>query len=277
MQLKESMRPSKSSAVLSMVWGLSTALSGCASAPLITVASADKDFDAQRYPQAAHQYLVLSRQGDAHIYSRLGYLYESGLATGNAQPGMALTWYEMAADKGDTDSAAALGNLYQWYNGYYEAAFKWDTKAAQAGNSMAAANLAALYSHGLGVTRNYTVAQAWQAKADQQPWGDMSEFSTAATSAIAVHMWQAKLPIPKGATGIAEVGFDYDGDGQAANVQIARSSGDKDLDSLALRAVGGAVLPPLPPQVKDKYSRFVIYIDFFHISQFRPGVIFWPG
>jgi TonB family protein len=269
------MRFSKFAALFSTGWVLPAVLLGCAVQPVSTDASADQAFNAQRYDQAVHEYLMLSKHGDVHAYARLGYLYEHGLGTGNAQPSMAMMWYEKAATKGDVDSAAALGNLYQWYNGYYLPAFKWDMQAAQAGNAVAEANLATLYEHGLGVTQNHPAAQIWQAKADQQAWGSLPEFSVSATSAIAAYMRQIQLPIPKGATGVARVEFDYLDDGQAVNVRISQSSGNEELDRLALKAVAGAVFPPMPPAVKARLSHFIIAINFTQFNMPHGG-FFWP-
>lgn len=254
---------------------LSVLVGGCAA---ITDQSADEAFDQQKYDIARREYVKLSKDGDAYADRRLGYMHEQGVGTNGVNMRSAVRWYRLGAERGDVICEAALGNIYEWYAADYIAALQWDTKAAQAGNSLAAANLAALYEHGLGVTQDHSKAQTWQQVADQQPWGSLKMFASAATAAISIHMHYDKQTMPSGATGAAQVGFDYDGAGQASNVRITRSSGDKALDALALQTVSTAVLPPLPPEaVKAKISHFLIGIDFVQISQYRPGVIFWPG
>jgi len=259
--------------LLCAVSALSIVLGGCAS---ITDQSADQALKEKRYDVARHEYLDLSKHNDAHADAKLGYMYEYGIGTRGVQIFSAEVWYRKAADLGDTESAAALGNLCEWYRGYYDQAFKWDMQAAQTGDGLAEANLAALYEHGLGVAQDHTAAQAWQQKASQQSWGDMMEFAGAASAAIAVHMRYDKLTMPSKAAGIVLVGFDYADGGQATSVEIEQSSGDKDLDALALRAVATATLPPLPPGVVHaKISHFRINIDFGIVNQPHGG-FFWP-
>lgn len=265
------MHPSKSLQLIFVAVVLM--LGGCAA---ITDESADQAFDEQKYDEARHEYLKLTKDGDAHADARLGYMYEYDLGTRGVNLHTARKMYLRAAKLGDLGSAAALGNLYQWYGADYKDAYKWDMQAAQAGDGMAEANLAVLFEHGFGVTEDHAAAEIWRQKADQHPWGDMTVFASAATAAIANQVSHDNLTIVPGARGIAQVGFDYQGTGQAVNVQIEQSSGDKDLDALALRTVADTVLPPLPPDVKAKISHFSINIDFIQISQYRQGVVFWP-
>jgi hypothetical protein len=252
---------------------LPTVLGGCAT---ITDQSADQAFDEKRYDVALHEYAALSGKHDVHAAARLGYMYECGLGTRGMDVFDAEIWYRKAAEMGDMDSAAALGNLYQWYRPNYAEALQWDMQAARTGDGLAEANLAALYEYGLGVPRDYAAAQEWQQKADQQSWGNTMRFAATTSAAIAVHMrYDMQKAAPK-AIGITLVGFDYTGSDQAENVTIEQSSGDKDLDAYALRAVATAILPPIPPVVlQAKLSHFHIYVDFARFNQPHGG-FFWP-
>lgn len=252
---------------------LPAVLGGCAT---ITDQSADQAFDEKRYDVARNEYAKLANEHDVHAIARLGYMDQYGFGARGLGVFDAEILYRKAAEMGDTGSAAALGDLYQWYRPNYTEAFKWSMQAAQAGEALAEANLAALYEHGLGVPRDHVAAQVWQQKADSQSWGGMLQFATATSAAIAAHMRYDMQQTPSKAIGVTLVEFDYTGGGQARNVKVEQSSGDKELDAYASQAVATATLPPMPPAiVQAKLSHFRINVDFSRFNQPHGG-FFWP-
>jgi TPR repeat protein len=68
------------------------------------------------------------------------------------------------AQKGDVNAQAFLGSMYASGEGVrkdYQAAIKWQTRAANQGHARAQYNLAVMYSRGLGVPQELPTAARW--------------------------------------------------------------------------------------------------------------------
>jgi len=80
----------------------------------------------------------------------------------------AFKWYEKAANMGNANAQAELGNMYFEGKGVsqnYQKALKWYRKAATKGFSDAQYNLGVMYANGYGVKQNDHIALKWYKKA----------------------------------------------------------------------------------------------------------------
>jgi TPR repeat protein len=109
-------------------------------------------------------------RGNANSMANLGRLYEHG--HGVAQDyAKAREWYEKAAEKGDADGMAMMGWLY--YDGHgvaqdYAKAREWFEKAAETGNAEAFRRLGFLYRDGFGVAQDFAKARELLEKAAEK-------------------------------------------------------------------------------------------------------------
>ena len=73
-------------------------------------------------------------------------------------------WFHMAAEQGNADAQAALGNAYTLGEGAlkdFAEAVRWYRLAAEQGNTDAQAALGEAYDSGLGVLKDLTLAHMW--------------------------------------------------------------------------------------------------------------------
>jgi len=83
----------------------------------------------------------------------------------------ALNWYRKAADHGNSDAQAKIGDFYWYGRGVgqdYFQAMDWYRKAAGQGNAYAEYSLGYLFEFGQGVAQDYAQAVAWYRKAADQ-------------------------------------------------------------------------------------------------------------
>lgn len=144
-----------------------------------TAAGATQKADSQIEPDNIHHKshvspaanLTLSQltedaiNGDANSKFILGFMCESGLCM-KPNPADAQRYYQEAAAAGNTNAMNNLG-AFLIKNSQEKSGFDWLQKAYDAGNKVAAANLAHAYKNGLGVTRDYNKAEALYEKAAQ--------------------------------------------------------------------------------------------------------------
>ncbi len=85
----------------------------------------------------------------------------------------AFKWFSKAAEAGNAESQHYMGQFY--YYGLtgtlnYSEALKWYTKAAEQGNPSSQYNVGYMYENGKGVTQDYNEAKKWYSKAAE--WGN---------------------------------------------------------------------------------------------------------
>ena len=81
---------------------------------------------------------------------------------------VAIKWYTIAAENGNTDAQFNLGHAYHNGEGVeqdYGKAIEWFSKAAEQGDSQAQSNLGGMYRFGIGVEQDYGKAIEWYSKA----------------------------------------------------------------------------------------------------------------
>ncbi len=100
------------------------------------------------------------------VYLASMYVAGEGVARDDRQ---AASWYEKAANAGSVSGMDAIGQLYNTGRGVsrkdYAQAVKWFTQAAEGGNSSAMYHLAVNYENGWGVAKNMSQAASWYRKA----------------------------------------------------------------------------------------------------------------
>ncbi|WP_208248887.1 peptidoglycan-binding protein [Rhizobium sp. T1470] len=109
-----------------------------------------------------------AKSGDALALFEIGARYSEGRAGITVDPKEAISWYQLAADKGFAQAEYRLGNIYEKGTGidrdiakakqYYE-------QAANQGNASAMHNLAVLYASGALGQQDYKAAADWFVKA----------------------------------------------------------------------------------------------------------------
>ncbi|MDP9813300.1 localization factor PodJL [Rhizobium tibeticum] len=109
-----------------------------------------------------------AKSGDALALFEIGARYSEGRAGITVDPKEAVSWYQLAADKGFAPAEYRLGNIYEKGTGidrdiakarqYYE-------QAANQGNASAMHNLAVLYASGALGQQDYKAAADWFVKA----------------------------------------------------------------------------------------------------------------
>jgi TPR repeat protein len=98
--------------------------------------------------------------------SNLGVLYEK-----EGDLAQAVSWYRMAADKGDSHAQSNLGNLYRTGQGVardFAKAAQLFNRAAGKGNSVAMSHLGAMVENGQGSARDPHKAAEWYRRAAKQ-------------------------------------------------------------------------------------------------------------
>jgi len=103
-----------------------------------------------------------------------GDLEEAKLAWDRGNYQLAAEKYRAAAESGNPDAAAALGQFYEWGWGVeedYGEALRWYQTAADHGLVRAQTHLGQMLEKGLGVPQNYTEAHRMYRRAAEQ--GDM--------------------------------------------------------------------------------------------------------
>jgi TPR repeat protein len=89
------------------------------------------------YGEALKWFELAAEAGDANSLAQIGQLYEEGLGV-EKDEGTALKYYRKAAEKGDSAGQYKMGEAYGSGNGVaqnYEEAFKWYLKAAEHGHN----------------------------------------------------------------------------------------------------------------------------------------------
>jgi TPR repeat protein len=95
---------------------------------------------------------------------------------------LALKWYQLAANQGDSDAQYNLGVLYDEGNGTaqdYKTALKWYQLAADQGHSYAQYNLGVLYDEGNVTAQDYRTALEWYQLSANQGDSDAQYYKTA--------------------------------------------------------------------------------------------------
>ena len=78
--------------------------------------------------------------------------------------GEAVRWYRLAAEKGNADAQAALGNAYALGEGAlkdFAEAVRWHRMAAEQGDASAQFRLGLMYESGEGVLEDARLAHMW--------------------------------------------------------------------------------------------------------------------
>lgn len=243
-------------------------LAGCATYTY-TEEAAHTDLERGNYPAAFKEYSNLASAGDLQAQTMLGYMYETGLGTRNADLNQAAYWYTKAAVQGDMAAAAFLGNQLLWEMEAYGGAYTWNAKAAEGGDVLAEANLAYQYKQGLGIAQNDDKAAMWLHKAMLDAPGDIPHFQFTVKAMISEQRYYPDSSVAAGRTGVAVIGFDYYGDSKATNVKVIQSSGDYVLDESAVNSVKNAMLPRIPNALQSAgVHNFRVALNFIGITKF---------
>ena len=105
----------------------------------------------------------LALKGDSVHQTRMGVHYELGEGVEQDYQ-QAFKWYSKAAEQGNSLAILSLANLYKMGLGVdvdFEQAFKLHIKAAELGNTLAQIQVAAHYDKGLGVQKSNIRAYVW--------------------------------------------------------------------------------------------------------------------
>ena len=86
---------------------------------------------------------------------------------------------------------------------------------------------------------------------------ELKTFTTEVHQSIEKWKTYPKDAILAGAHGTVSVSFDYGRDDRAHNLELVKSSGNKELDDAAMHMVAEATLPAKPCQI-ESVSRFTI-------------------
>ena len=124
----------------------------------------------RKYALARANFAPLAAEGNAEAERAMGQLLMTD-CTGLQDKEAAATWLSKAADAGDVMAAAQLGNAYMNGNGVAQddnKAAPLLQKAADAGNMQAEMNLGYLYFNGRGVPMDKYQGVAWSVKAGDQ-------------------------------------------------------------------------------------------------------------
>lgn len=110
---------------------------------------------------------------------------------------VAAGWYRKAAEQGNSQAQAFLGDYYARGQGVtqdYAAAAKWYRKAAEKGVPQAQNNLGVMYAKGLGVPNDNVLAHMWYNLAGSKfPDGEKRETAKKNRDDIAVKMTPAQI------------------------------------------------------------------------------------
>lgn len=107
--------------------------------------------------------LQRAEQGEVDAQFSLGINYEFGWRGVSQDYEIALKWYQLAAEQGDSSAQTALGDMYKEGKGVlqnYKAAFKWYELAAEQGDFFAQIKLGDMYYEGKGI-KDYIRAHMW--------------------------------------------------------------------------------------------------------------------
>ena len=131
----------------------------------------DSEDDPARQQQAVSLYEGAAVAGCPHAAAALGAYY-----VGREDFTEARRWNLLAADGGDVDAQAVLGDL--WSDGKggpqsYEEATYWYAQAAETGHYGAQGALGMLYARGLGIEQDLTFALFWLLVASAQGTEDV--------------------------------------------------------------------------------------------------------
>lgn len=81
---------------------------------------------------------------------------------------LALEWFKLSAEQGNSDAAFNLGAMYQRVPAIglnEKEAFYWFNQSAKKDNPYAAYQLGIMYSEGIGVKKSHQLAKSWYKKA----------------------------------------------------------------------------------------------------------------
>ena len=115
-------------------------------------------------------YSIAADQGNSDAQCNLGHAYFSGEGI-EQDYGKAIEWYTKAAEQGNVASQNRLANLYFDGSGVdqdFGKAFYWFTKSAEQGDAIGQSNLGNMYHNGFGVEQDYEKAIDWYLKAAEQ-------------------------------------------------------------------------------------------------------------
>jgi len=127
------------------------------------------------------------KNGESCYYGNRG----PGSACPSKDYAKALTWFQMAAERGDSTAMGYLGNMYRYGQGVvqdYGQALDWYTKSAERGDAGSQFDVANIYYRGEGIPKDYAKALYWFSKSaergdanSQAPLGVMYEFGKGVT------------------------------------------------------------------------------------------------
>ena len=118
----------------------------------------------------ASWYQKAAENGNSWAQVELGQCYLEGRGVNRSEE-EAFKLFKKAADQGDVYAQRLLGLCYEEGEGVsqdYKEALRWYTKAAEQGDEFAQTKLGLFYEEGRGVTQNYKEAVMWYTKAAEQ-------------------------------------------------------------------------------------------------------------
>lgn len=128
------------------------------------LSDAERALEARDYTSALQELRPLAQEGNAAALNLLGQMYENGWGV-EADPEMALRYYEQGARQGDLDSVNSLRALK---NKAYKAEFDSLLPKAESGDAVAQNRVGEMYEFGQGVERNGDTAFQWYSRAAEQ-------------------------------------------------------------------------------------------------------------
>ena len=149
-----------------------------------------------------------------------------------------------------------LADLTQWRVDEYRSAYYWYRRAAADGDGIAAANLWYMYETASESARDNGEAMGYYEIASGSDAGMRQLFALETKLAID---GERHYPQSAAGQGIAIIEFERTEDRKATDVKVYRSSGNSDLDNVAVAAVQNADLPVIPAALAGTHH-FIISV-----------------
>ena len=134
----------------------------------MTLQTAHKLYNEQRYEEAFVAYEKLANEGDADAQTSLGYMYQTGQAV-TKDEARAIGLYEKAIKREQPYALFNLGLMYANSNQYIDQdifkAHELFLRSAVAGVDLAMYEIALMFEQGAGCTQNFSEAAFWYEEA----------------------------------------------------------------------------------------------------------------
>lgn len=217
-------------------------------------------FDSGDYRDAVRGLVVLADHDNSEAQTDLGYLDQYGIGVLKDE-GQAMRLFQRATAHGYPRGQTLEGVLYVSgtvipHN--YPEAVKLFQNAAAAGDRNAQYDLAYMYAHGLGVTKDEAITRQFELKAAISKDPEWINYMHAIYGCIDKYKYYPRSAAREHRTGKVTISFSIDRR-IAINVQVVDSSGSPDLDAGLVGATESCIFPDPPPGI--------LLPDSFRISE----------